>query len=162
KGVKGLTVPLCPTHTDDWTVVKHRSRVASFVILAGMVVTAAVVWFVQPLVVGPQNQNANSRFMATLMLGLVSAFPFGMWGLWWAKTPIRVLQVQGRMVTLAGASARFARAVKAADLPEPLPAVPDAMRFDVSWYRPTGSTPVGVIARYVTVTVAAAAFLGAV
>jgi hypothetical protein len=160
--VDGLSVPLCPAHADDWAVVRRRSALGAFVILAGMAVVAATVWEVQPRVAAPANQNANSRFMATLMLGLVSAFPFGAWGLWWAKTPIRVQQTQGRLVTLAGVSGAFAKLVEKFDEPIPLPALPDEVRFEVTWYRPSGGTPAGVVTRFLVISALAGAVLGAV
>src|SRR5262245_60541977 len=64
--IDGLTVPFCPDHADDWTVVKSRSRVASVVILLAMAATAALTWVIQPEVARPNDRNQSSRVMSTI------------------------------------------------------------------------------------------------
>jgi hypothetical protein len=160
KGVDGLTVPLCPTHADDWTVVRFRSTVGSFLILAGMAMIAAVVWEVQPLVAAPKNQTRESRILATGLIGLFSAFPIGAFMLWWAKTPIRVLDHRGRLATIAGVCGKFAKAAKEAAIPAALPIISEDVRFEVSRYAPARSTPPEVLGKLSAVTILAAGILG--
>jgi hypothetical protein len=159
KHIDGLTVPLCRDHFDDWANVSFRTRIGAIVILVGMAVTAAAVWELQPELAGPNNQDDTTRLTLTIILGFFSAIPLSAFVIAWAKTPIRVTSLQGRMATLAGVCRAFAAAAKAQP-PPALPEVSDAVRFEVQEYQPSPVVAPAVLQQFVLISFVVAAALG--
>ena len=158
KGLDGIAVPLCPAHAGDWDTVRRRNRVGAVFVLLGMAVVGGVTWELHPRFANPNEQNTIARVVTSFFIAFLSVLPMGAILGWWAKTPIRVFEQTGRMVTLAGVCRRFAAAVRQSVVPAALPTMPDAARFEVTDYQPAPTCPPGAVPK----GVGFAALVGAV
>ena len=96
---------------------------------------------------------------ATIVFGIFWVVPLGILVALWAKAPIRVMEKQGRLVTIAGVGREFAKSMKAKPV-STLPPVADAARFEAAEYRPAGGCPPEVAGRLLAATLVTAAVLG--
>ena len=159
KGTPGLAVPLCDAHADDWNTVRRRNRVGALVVLLGMAAIGYATWELYPRFAQPNAQNTIDRGVTSFFFGFLAILPLGALLGWWAKTPIRVFELKGRKLTLAGVSGRFAAAARQSVAPEPLPAA-DVARFDVTDYRPARTNPPGAAPKGIAVAAAVGAIFG--
>lgn len=160
KRISGVRVPFCDRHRSDFAVRGRRTRIGFAIVLTGMAVTAAATWVLHPHLGGRNAGNEASRLMSTLMFGLGSAFPIGLLTMIWAKAPVRVVQVVGRLATVAGVCGAFRQAVTDGPPPSALPEVPDDATFEASLYRPTPTTPAGTGGLLFGAALVAGAFFG--
>lgn len=154
KGQVGWRMPLCPAHRDDWAEVRRKNRIGMAVILVGMAIAFGITWAVHPRFVNQPDEF--SRFMASFMIGFVSVIPMAIVLALWAKTPIRIEQIQGRFAHVIGLGRAFKAAVGNTLAPAPLPEVSDEVRFEVSRYAP----PATAAPESVGLLFAASVFLG--
>jgi hypothetical protein len=117
KKTDGFAVPLCERDADDWSVVGFRTRVGAVLLLAFIPATMFLMWTLHPHIARPQDQNEAARWSSTLAFGFLGVLPLGALVAWWAKTPIRALNVDGRMVMIAGVCRAFARIMQSPDSP---------------------------------------------
>ena len=130
----GWHVPLCKDHVRDWELVQYRNRLGMLILGMAMLSVALLTWFLQPLVMA--NPGRDSRFLATFFFGLLSAAPFGVVLAIWAKSPIRIEEVQGRLATITGVHSQFADKMREFLIPPPLPQLDQDQLFTSKRYRP--------------------------
>ena len=160
KQVEGLAVPLCPAHVDDWTAVKSRNRIGTVILLLAIAAAMAAVWVLHPQFAKPNEQDTLSRVTATIVFGIFGSVPLVILVVLWAKTPIRVMEKQGRFITLAGVGRKFAKSMEASAPSPALPPISDEAPFEVSEYRPAGTCPPEVAGRLLAVTLISATVFG--
>ena len=141
KGLPGVRIPFCDKHQDDVATRWRRQRIGMAVVLLGMVATTVLTWVLHPHLGGQNAGNDTSRVLSTMLFGLGSALPLGIVAMLWAKTPVRVLTVIGRIATVGGVSARFREAMQDTVSVSSLPEAPEEATFDVTTYRPNQTTP---------------------
>lgn len=159
KKTDGFSVPLCPKHETDWTSVRFRTRIGALLLLLCVPVTLSLAWALQPHVARPHEQNDAARYSFAIAFGLFALMPIGGLLVWWAKVPIRVIGVAGRIVTVAGVCRTFKRAMAPKDEPA-IPAVSEEARFDVQPYAPNPVVPMNRAANALAILFVLAAILG--
>jgi hypothetical protein len=159
KRTEGFAIPLCEKHFDDWSVVGFRTRIGALVILAFIPGSMFFWWTLHPHIAKAQDQNEAARWSSMLAFGFLGVLPLGGLIAWWAKTPIRALGVNGRLVTIGGVCRAFARMMTSAAA-SPLPIVSDAARFEVHPYSPQRVVPTAKAGNALAILFTLAAVLG--
>lgn len=160
KGIPGVGIPFCDKHQDDVVVRSRRNRIGMAVVLLGMTATAVLTWVLHPYLGGQHAGNDASRVLSTVLFGIGSAFPFGIAMILWAKTPVRVVTIVGRIATVSGVCAKFREAMVNTVSRSELPDAPEEATFDVTLYRPNQTTPLDTGGLLFGAAVVAGALMG--
>jgi hypothetical protein len=161
KNLPGVQIPFCEKHRDDIAIRARRHRIGVAVVLLGMPATAIVTWVLHPFIGGQFAGNDNARLMSAVLFCVGSAFPLGILALFWAKTPVRVVTIIGRIATVGGVGANFREAMLNTVSRSSLPDAPEEVTFDVTVYRPNQTTPLDTGGLLFGAAVVAGALLGA-
>lgn len=159
KKLDPFVIPFCEAHRDDWSRVAYRTRIATFLWLVTLAGSMFGMWMLHPHVARPFEQNEASRWSFAIFFGILGSFPLGGLLAWWAKTPIRVSAMQGRLASIAGVCRAFARIMQQSGTPAEAD-LSEVPRFEVQSYSPKPEVPLNRAGNALAILFALAASLG--